>query len=100
MAPRVNRAFNKTHQIEIGLARESVEGYREARDVLRSAKTTYEKNRYKKWAVCLLGLLIGSILGLAVPGIYNALNNSLYDRVAIEGLMTELIGAKNISAAM
>ena len=68
--------------------------------MLRGAKITYEKNRYKKWVVCLLGVLIGSILGLAVPGIYGVLNNSLYDRKAIEGLMDELIGKKNISAAM
>lgn len=45
-------------------------------------------------------MLIGSILGIGVPGIFNALKNSLYDRVAIEGLMDELIGAKNISSAM
>ena len=72
----------------------------EAREVLRTAKKAYEKNRYKKWVVSLVGLLIGCILGLGVPSIYNALNNSLYDRAAIEGLMETLIGSKNISAAM
>jgi hypothetical protein len=50
--------------------------------------------------VCLLGVIIGCILGLAVPSVYNFLNNSLYDRAAIEGLMDELIGRKNVSEAM
>lgn len=44
--------------------------------------------------------MIGSILGLAIPGIYKILNNSLYERAAIEKLMDELIGKKNVSAAM
>ena len=48
----------------------------------------------------MLGVLIGSSLGIGVPGIINVLSNSLYDRAAIEGLMDELIGEKNISAAM
>jgi hypothetical protein len=58
------------------------------------------KNRYKKWVVCMLGVLIGASLGVGVPTITTILSNSLYDRAAIEGLMDELIGAKNISSAM
>jgi hypothetical protein len=100
LAARVNRMYNKTHEIELGLAKENVEGYREARGHLREAKKTYEKNRYKKWMVALLGVFIGAILGLALPGLYKILSNSLYDRKAIEGLMETLIGSKNISSAM
>ena len=48
----------------------------------------------------MVGVLIGVSLGLGVPGIYKVLSNSLYDRKAIEKLMHELIGAKNISSAM
>ena len=100
MASRVNRMFNNVRLIEINLAKESIDGFKEARAVLRKAKTSYEKNRYKKWVVTLLGVLIGSILGLAIPGIHTILTNSLYERKAIEGLMEELIGGKNISEAM
>ena len=48
----------------------------------------------------MIGVLIGSSLGLGVPKITSVLSNSLYDRKAIEALMSELIGKKNISAAM
>ena len=58
------------------------------------------RNRFKKWVVAMIGVVIGITLGLAIPGIYKVLSNSLYDRKAIEGLMDELIGRKNISAAM
>lgn len=76
----------------MSLAKNNVEGYKEAREVLRTAKKHYLENRYKKWLVCMVGVLIGCALGLGVPGIYNVLSNSLYDRKAIEGLMHELIG--------
>ena len=100
LAARVNRNFNNVHEIEMHLARENLEGYRRASEVLRSAKEHYMENRYKKWVVCLIGVLIGTILGLGVPGLYKILSNSLYDRKAIEGLMDELIGQKNVSQAM
>lgn len=39
-------------------------------------------------------------MGIGVPGAIDLLSNSLYDRSAIENLMHELIGSKNISSAM
>lgn len=48
----------------------------------------------------MIGVLIGCLLGLGVPKISSVLSSSLYDRSAIEGLMDELIGQKNISSAM
>jgi hypothetical protein len=88
------------HEIELNCAKNSKEGFKAAKDVLSQAKVHYMKNRYKKWLVCMVGVLIGCSLGLGVPQIYQVLSNSLYDRAAIEGLMKELIGQKNISAAM
>mgnify|MGYP006083885917 FL=1 len=48
----------------------------------------------------MFGVFIGCLLGLGVPTISSMLSSSLYDRKAIEGLMDDLIGQKNISSAM
>mmetsp|Transcript_31207 Transcript_31207/g.47790 ORF Transcript_31207/g.47790 Transcript_31207/m.47790 type:complete len:84 (-) Transcript_31207:623-874(-) len=68
--------------------------------LLNEAEEKYEQNRPKKWMCSTLGLLIGACLGLGVPTIYSFMTNSLYDRNAIEGLMKELIGERNISEAL
>jgi hypothetical protein len=88
------------HEVEINVAKDNIEGLKEAKEVIQQAKLVYMKNRYKKWLVCLLGVFIGCSFGLGFPLIYKSLSNSLYDRAAIEGLMHELIGTKNISSAM
>jgi hypothetical protein len=49
------------------LARNNTEDVKKAKELLTVARDKYYENRHKKWLVCLLGLLIGSILGLGVP---------------------------------
>lgn len=46
------------------------------------------------------GVLKGALLGLAVPAIWNKLGNALYDRTAIEELMTKLIGEYRVDEAI
>ena len=60
----------------------------------------YQSNVPKKWAVFGVGLFLGIILGPGIPKLSSTLSHSLYDRRAIEGLMDDLIGGQNISAAM
>lgn len=57
-----------------------------ARKVLRERREQYMKNMWKKWVILAVGLAIGTIIGIAVPTIYNKLGNALYDRSAIEAL--------------
>ena len=65
---------------------ESKEQITTARKVLRERRDEYLKHMWKKWVILAVGLAIGTIIGIAVPAIYNKLGNSLYDRTAIEAL--------------
>lgn len=76
------------------------EGVKEAQKMLEKAEMDYQKGTLKKWGVFTIGLFLGIVLGLGVPQLSSMLSTSLYDRRAIEGLMDELIGQQNISAAM
>jgi len=82
------------------LETENEQDNKKAKKLLEESKDKYYANRSKKWLICGIGLFIGAVLGLALPGIYQFLTNSLYDRSAIEGLMENLIGKRNISEAM
>mmetsp|Transcript_1726 Transcript_1726/g.3058 ORF Transcript_1726/g.3058 Transcript_1726/m.3058 type:complete len:80 (+) Transcript_1726:778-1017(+) len=46
----------------------------------------------KKWMVFAVGVILGMILGVQVPNIYNSLNSSLYKRVALEKIMSDYLG--------
>lgn len=43
-------------------------------------KEDYIKGRNRKWIVTTVGILLGALLGLVVPTIWNKLGNALYDR--------------------
>jgi len=63
-------------------------------------KEEYEKNRYKKWVVTLVGIIIGLIVGISIPKIYNFMTNSLYDRSHIDRLMFDLVGKRRVSEGL
>ena len=38
-----------------------------AKTIIMEMKEEYEKSRYKKWVVTLVGIIIGLIFGISIP---------------------------------
>jgi hypothetical protein len=68
-----------------------LEENKKAKNLLAESKAKFEKDKYKKWIVCLVGVLIGGFLGYAVPTITNVLTRSMYDRAGLDALTLELL---------
>ena len=59
--------------------------------MLAESKAKFEKDKYKKWLVCLVGVLIGGFLGYGVPTVANVLTKSMYDRAGLDALTLKLL---------
>ena len=52
------------------LATESLDHAKKAKEILEEQKDKYKRGRPKKWVCTFIGVLIGIILGIALPVIY------------------------------
>lgn len=71
-----------------------------AKELLNDSKEKYYKRKPCKWVVTLLFMLVGSLLMIIFTKMVTIASNSLYDREAIEQLMRDMIGRKNITEAI
>ena len=71
-----------------------------AKMMLREQREKYERRKPCKWFVMLLFMLFGSVLLMLITRLITFVSNSMYDRKAMEQLMTDLIGQRNISQAI
>lgn len=71
-----------------------------AKEMLREERAEYEKRKPCKWMVMILFMIIGSLFLVIFTRMISYLSNSLYDRTAIEDLMRDMIGRRNISQAI
>lgn len=68
--------------------------------MLKEERAIYEKRKPCKWFVMLLVMIIGSMFLIIFTRMITFVSNSLYDRTAIEDLMRDMIGRRNISQAI
>lgn len=77
-----------------------MEHTRTAKAMLQEERSKYEKRKPCKWFVMLLFMVLGSLLLILFTRMITFVSNSMYDRTAMEGLMDNLIGRRNISQAI
>ena len=70
---------------------QNLEENKKAKNMLADSKAKFEKDKFKKWIVCLAGVLIGGFLGYTIPAITNVLTRTMYDRAGLDGLTLELL---------
>jgi hypothetical protein len=68
-----------------------------AKKVISLERDMYENNRWKVWPCTICGLVIGIIIAVASPTLTNKLGTTLYDRSAVDKLMTKFLGGKKVS---
>lgn len=59
--------------------------------MLAESKAKFERDRYKKWLVAMVGVLIGGFLGYTIPTITKVLSRSMYDRAGLDKLTLDLL---------
>ena len=70
---------------------QNLEENKKAKNMLAESRAKFEKDRYKKWLVCLVGVLIGGFLGYSIPTMLKVLTRSMYDRAGLDNLTLELL---------
>ena len=63
-------------------------------------KETYERNRYKKWCVLSLGIMIGLVIGISIPQIYTFLTSAFYDRKHLDDFLTKYLGQTKLTQSI
>jgi len=79
---------------------ETLEQNRRAKIVLLKRREEYSMSRHKKWMVCFVGILLGCLLGYAIPTIQSMLTSSLYDRSSMDALMDFLLPTGHVKDAL
>jgi len=87
----ITRGIRNGTSLQGLLHAQNLEENKKAKNMLADSKAQFEKDRYKKWIVCLVGVLIGGFLGYAVPTITNVLTRSMYDRAGLDQLTKDLL---------
>lgn len=88
---RITRGISNGLSLQGLLHAQNLEENKKAKNMLAESKAKFEKDRYKKWLVCLVGVLIGGFLGYTVPTITNVLTRSMYDRAGLDALTLQLL---------
>ena len=68
-----------------------------AKMMLKEERANYQKRKPCKWFVMIMFMVIGSLFLILFTRMITFVSNSLYDRSAIESLMRDMIGRRNIS---
>jgi len=76
-----------TSEIEnnlVGISAENPEVLEQLEKSLEARKDAYESTRHRKFYVLTFGLLLGIVVGYAVPWLVNRLGHATYQRVQLE----------------
>lgn len=69
----------------------NIDENKKAKSMIAESKAQWEKDRFKKWIICGVGVLIGGILGWTLPKITTVLTRSVFDRSGLDRLTKELL---------
>jgi len=78
----------------------NIDENKKAKSMIAESKAKFEKDRFKKWIVCLVGVFIGGILGWTLPKITTVLTRSVFDRAGLDRLTKELLPGAMVNDAV
>lgn len=96
---RITKGISNGLSLQGLLHAQNLDENKKAKNILSESKAKFEKDRFKKWIVCLAGVLIGGFLGYTIPTITNILTRSMYDRAGLDALTLELLPDFKVSDA-
>lgn len=66
---KLTTGMNNGVKIQGLMIANNIDENKKAKSIIQESKANFEKDRFKKWLVCGLGVLIGGTLGWSLPAI-------------------------------
>lgn len=79
----------------MSMAKDNPEVLEQLQNSLDKRKDAYESRKHRKYYVLAVGLVIGIIVGYAVPWVVNRVGHATYQRDQLEDIMHEYLGNSN-----
>ena len=88
---KITKGISNGFSLQGLLHAQNLDENKKAKGMLAESKAKFERDRYKKWFVAMVGVLIGGFLGYTIPTITSVLTRSMYDRAGLDKLTLDLL---------